>query len=246
MTRLCSLLMMSWLFAGPAAAGETRPLDLLVFGATGEVGTHIVDEALVRGHRVTAVSRDAARITKRHENLSAAEGDLLDPASIDRLLEGHDVVVSSVRGVIGNPADPANALQLISAKNIVAALRRLGHDAPRFIHIGGSGSLEVEPGVLYAQKLPKILLPKDLESEIIGQVWALDFLRGVDDVRWTYITPARNLTNGKRTGDYRVGGDRALEDRRGRSRISRADFAVAVVDEAERAEHVNERFSVAY
>lgn len=246
MTRLCSLLFAAWLFSGHAAAGENPPLDLLVFGATGEVGGHIVDEALARGHSVTAVSRDPARITRRHANLIPAQGDLLDPASIDRLLGGHDVVISSVRGVIGNEADPANALQLIAARNIVAALRRMGQDAPRFIHIGGSGSLEVEPGVLYAQRLPKILLPKSLESEIIGQIWALDFLRGVHDVRWTYITPAKNLTNGERKGDYRVGGDRALEDRRGRSRISRADFAVAVVDEAERAGHVNERMSVAY
>lgn len=246
MTRLGCLILAAWLFTGHAVAGENQPLDLLVFGATGEVGGHIVDEALARGHSVTAVSRDPARITRRHANLVAAQGDLLDPTSIDRLLGGHDVVISSVRGVIGDPADPANALQLIAAQNIVAALRRMGDGAPRFIHIGGSGSLEVEPGVLYAQKLPKILLPKGLESEIIGQVWALDFLRSVPDVRWTYITPAKNLTNGKRSGDYRVGGDRALEDRRGRTRISRADFAVAVVDEAERAEHVNERFSVAY
>ena len=90
------------------------------------------------------------------------------------------------------------------------------------------------------------MLPKALESEIIGQIWALDFLRGIDDVRWTYATPPKNLTNGERTGDYRVGGDAMLEDARGRSRVSRADFAVAIVDEAERAAHVNARFSIAY
>jgi putative NADH-flavin reductase len=246
MSRFLGLLLAVALVCGPLAAAAQDPLNILVFGATGGVGTHIVEEALRRGHRVTAVSRDPSSITRQHERLVAARGDLLDPDSIDRLLPGQDVVISSVRGVIGDKADPANALQLISAKNIVAALQRSGPGAPRFIHVGGAGSLEVEPGVLYAQKLPKILLPKALESEIIGQVWALDFLRGIDDVQWTYATPPKNLTNGKRTGSYRIGGDTMLEDARGRSRVSRADFAAAILDEAERAEHVNQRFSVAY
>lgn len=227
-----------------ANAGDS--LNILVYGASGKIGSLVVLEALDRGHRVTAVSRDPARIDTRHEHLVVAKGDLLDIASIQRLVSGQDVIISSVRGVIGDKSDPANALQLISVENIVAALRAAGDSPARFIHVGGSGSLEVEPGVLYAEKLPKLFLPKKLESEIIGQIWALDYLRGVTDVKWTYATPPKNLTNGKRTGRYRVGGDRMLEDARGRSRLSRADFAVALVDEAEKAQHINARFSVAY
>ena len=232
------------LAAHVAAADET--LDILVYGASGNIGSLVVAEALERGHRVTAVSRDPSRIATQHPNLVVARGDLLDVASIERLVRGQDVVISAVRGVIGDKADPGNALQLISVRNIVTVLRAAGHSAPRFIHVGGSGSLEVEPGVLFAEKLPKLLLPKKLESEIIGQIWALDYLRGVTDVRWTYATPPKNLTNGGRTGRYRVGGDHVLEDERGRSRLSRADFAVAIVDEAEKAAHVRRRFSVAY
>ena len=246
MRKVFGLLLAAALASGSPSSAAAESLNILVFGATGGVGTHIVDEALARGHRVTAVSRDPSSIATQHDNLDVAQGDLLDPSSIDRLLPGQDVVVSSVRGVVGDKADPANALQLLSARNIVAALQRLGPGAPQFIHVGGAGSLEVEPGVLYAQKLPKIMLPKALESEIIGQIWTLDFLRGIDDVRWTYATPPKNLTNGERTGSYRIGGDVMLEDARGRSRVSRADFAVAVIDEAERGAHVNARFSVAY
>jgi putative NADH-flavin reductase len=246
MRTIIGLLLAALLAGVTTESAEQEPRSILVFGATGEVGTHIVAEALGRGHLVTAVSRDPSGITLRHENLAVAQGDLLDPASIDRLLPGHHVVISSVRGVIGDKADPGNALQYRSARNIVAALQGFGANAPRFIHVGGAGSLEVEPGVLYAEKLPKILLPKALESEIIGQVWALDFLRGIDDVRWTYATPPKNLTNGERTGVYRLGGDVMLEDARGRSRLSRADFAAAIIDEAEQATHVRARFSVAY
>ena len=107
-------------------------------------------------------------------------------------------------------------------------------------------AVEVEPGVLFAQKLPKILLPKNLEIEILGQILALEFYRKVHDVNWTYVTPPKNFTNGPRTGVFRIGSDRALEDRWGRTRISRADFAVALVNEAEQAGDPRRRISVAY
>jgi len=120
------------------------------------------------------------------------------------------------------------------------------HNTPRLIHVGGSGSLEVKPGVLYADTLPKIFIPRSLEVEIAGQVLALEYLRTVTDVKWSFATPPKNFTNGKRTGVFRIGGDQLMEDSRGRSRVSRADFAVALIDEAERAEHVMQRFSVVY
>ena len=229
---------------GVGSAQQT--LDIAVYGATGEVGSHIVREALQRGHRVTAVSRNPAQIEMRHPNLSAARGDLLDKTSVLEIVTGQDVVVVSVRGVIGDSGTPQSALQFIAAEMLVDVLSALGDRAARLIHVGGSGSLEVEPGVTFAATLPKILLPKGLEVEILGQMLALEFYRKVDDVNWTYITAPKNFTNGPRTGAYRIGGDRALEDRRGRTRISRADFAVALIDEVERAEYPRQRISVAY
>ena len=230
------------------AAEEARSdsLKILVYGATGKIGSHVVDEALNRGHFVTAVSRNPSRITQIHHNLSAVQGDILDPESVASLVVDQNVVIVSVRGIVGKSKDPNDALQRIAAERMVHALRDIGDDAPRLIHVGGSGSLEVEPGVLYADKIPKVLLPKKLELEIAGQVLALEYLRTVTDVNWSYATPPKNFTNGKRTGTYQIGGDQILEDSRGRSRISRADFAVALIDEAENAEHVRQRFSVAY
>ena len=131
-------------------------------------------------------------------------------------------------------------------EKVVKVLRDIGDDAPRLIHVGGSGTLEVEPGVLWADKIPKLLVPKFLELEIQGQVLALEYLRTVTDAKWSYATPAKNFTNAKRTGIFRIGGDTLLEDERGKSRISRADFAVAVIDEAENGAHIRKRFSVAY
>ena len=237
------------LFVAPCYGDDSKavePLRILVYGATGKVGTHVVDEALSREHTVTAVSRDPSRIKQHHENLSAVAGDLLDSSSIASLVIDQDVVIISVRGIIGKPKIPENALQRIAVEKVVNVLREIGADAPRLIHVGGSGTLEVEPGVLYADKLPKLFLPKSLEAEIQGQVLALEYLRTVGDVNWSYATPARNFTNGKRTGTFRIGGDVMLEDSRGKSKISRRDFAVALIDEAENASYVRRRFSVAY
>ncbi|MDJ0748466.1 MAG: NAD(P)H-binding protein [Woeseiaceae bacterium] len=221
-------------------------LDIVVYGATGEVGSHIVGEALNRGHRVTAVSRKPETVSLQHDNLIVAKGDLLDKASVTAIVRDKDVVILSVRGVIGDVYAPESALQYLSAEMLVDVLYPWGKDAPRLLHVGGSGSLEVEPGVTFAAKLPVILLPRNLEIEILGQMLALELYRKVDDIDWTYITPPKNFTNGKRTGVFRIGGDEALEDRWGRTRLSRADFAVAVIDEAEQANYTRQRISVAY
>jgi len=207
MRRLIIIAMFGLVLATPCAA-ET--LDILIFGATGNIGSKAVIEALDRGHHVTAVSRDPSQIELKHENLAAAKGDLLDLYSIGELVVGRDVVITSVRGVIGDSKTPESALQYIAVRNVVEALRAVGPDAPRLIHVGGAGSLEVEPGVLYADTLPKVFLPKKIEVEIAGQVIALDYLRTVSDVRWTCATPPKNLTNGERTGQFRIGGDQLM------------------------------------
>lgn len=231
-----------------SGAAHSDELRILVYGATGKVGTHVVDEALARGHTVTAVSRDPSSILRQHPKLTAVRGDLLDSDSIASLVADQDVVIISVRGILGKSKDPQNALQRVAVEKVVDVLRNLGDAAPRLIHVGGSGTLEVKPGVLWADRLLrwKVFVPKSFELEIRGQVLALEYLRTVDDVMWTYATPAKNFTNKERTGVFRIGGDALLEDKRGRSRISRADFAVALIDEAENAAHVRERFSVAY
>jgi putative NADH-flavin reductase len=234
------------LLLSPVTGHADDALDIVIYGATGKVGRHIVQEALDRNHRVTAVSRDPTTITLRHENLTAVKGDLLDKTSIAEIVANKDVVIVSVRGVIGDSGTPESALQYIAAENLVDILYKDPDNAARLIHVGGSGSLEVEPGVPFAAKLPTFILPKKLEIEIVGQIVALQFFQKVDDVKWTYVTPPRNLTNGPRTGVFRIGGDAALEDSRGRTRLSRADFAVALIDEAEQAKYIKQRISVAY
>jgi len=246
----CCFTMMSILLtvASGHSAEKTRVdgLKILIYGASGKVGTHVVDEALNRGHVVTAVSRDPSRITQTDANLRGVQGNILDTESISSLAAGQDVIIISVRGVVGKTKDPGDTVARLGVEKVVDVLRELEGDAPRLIHVGGAGSLEVKPGVLYADTLPKIFLPGKLELEIAGQVLALQYLKTVKDVSWSYATPPKNFTNGKRTGVFRIGGSQLLENSRGRSRVSRADFAVALIDEAENDEHAMQQFSVVY
>jgi hypothetical protein len=174
-----------------------------------------------------------------------AKGDILDRESVAKLISGQEVVVVSVRGSVGGSKDPEDTVHRMAAGILVDVLRDMGDVGPRLIFVGGAGSLEVEPGVLYADNLPK-LMPRFIRQEIDGHLLTLEFLRAADDVKWTYISPARKFKPGKRTGAYRIGGDQMLLDEKGKSRISMEDYAVALIDEAENATHVGERFSVAY
>ena len=221
-----------------------EPLRFIVYGASGNVGSRVASEALDRGHHVTAVSRNPSRIKNLHDNIVIVKGDILDVQSVAGLVTDHDVVVVSVKGSADGSKNPEQAVHRVAADVLVATLRGMGESAPRLIYVGGAGSLEVEPGVLYADTVK--FVPKSIRQEINGHVLTLEYLRTIEDVSWTYISPAKKFKKGKRTGEYRIGGDQMLLDEKGRSRISMEDFAVALVDEAENSDFIGGRFSVAY
>ncbi|MFG2285203.1 NAD(P)-dependent oxidoreductase [Streptomyces sp. NPDC048595] len=213
---------------------------IALFGANGTIGSRILDEALQRGHQVTAVVRDPAKITTTHPNLTVTTGDILDPASVAAAAEGQDVLVSAVGGGDG-PGHIATIEP--AARSLVAGLRTLGDAAPRLIAVGGAGSLRTPDGkqVWDAEGLPEFLL-----QIMHAHGDALDFYRTVSDVRWTNISPAATIAPGERTGGYRTATDELVTAADGSSRISTEDYAVAVLDEIERPRHIGERFTVGY
>ncbi|WP_019546474.1 NAD(P)-dependent oxidoreductase [Streptomyces sulphureus] len=213
---------------------------LAVFGANGTIGSRVVREALDRGHRVTAVVRDPSRFHEAHRRLTVVTGDVLSEESVVRAAEGEDAVVSAVGGGDG----PGHrALIRPSVVSLVEGLRRLGTRAPRLIVVGGAGSLRTPDGtrVWDAPGLP------DAVRQIMhAHGDALEYLRTVDDVRWTNFSPAAEIAPGDRTGRYRTGLDDLVSDTGGTSRISAEDYAVALVDEFEEPRHPQERFTAAY
>ncbi|WP_372350454.1 NAD(P)-dependent oxidoreductase [Streptomyces sp. KL116D] len=211
-------------------------MNILLLGATGMVGSRIAAEAVGRGHRVTAVSRSGGSPVP---GVTAAAADVTDPLKVGELAAGHDAVGSA----IAPPRDGSDPQAPFLALNqiLVDGVRRSG--VSRLVVVGGAGSLEVAPGQALAEQPG---FPDAYLGEALAHRDVLAYLRTVDDLDWTYISPAAEIAPGERTGEFRIGGDRLMTDPAGNSRISAEDYAVAFVDEIERDAHSRGRMSVAY
>ncbi|MFC4501406.1 MULTISPECIES: NAD(P)-dependent oxidoreductase [Streptomyces] len=209
---------------------------VVLFGATGTVGSRIATEASARGHLVLAVSRSGQSPIP---GVAAAAGDASDPAAVAVLARGADAIASACvppRDAT-DPREPFLALN----EGLVAGAREAG--VGRLVVVGGAGGLEVAPGQALAEQpgFPEGFLPEaDAHRDVLA------FYRSVDDLDWTYVSPAPEIAPGERTGRFRTGGDALLTDAEGHSRISIEDYAVAFVDELERDAHPHARMSVAY
>jgi putative NADH-flavin reductase len=198
-------------------------MKIAVYGATGAIGSAIVDEARRRGHEVTGISR-------RGSNASGdLVGDALDADFAVDIAEKHDVVVSA----IGPSRVSDDGTRFVdSIANLVATLGNR-----RLVVVGGAGSLQV--GGVRLVDSPEF--PEAYKAEALKGAASLALLRETsDDVDWTYLSPAPLILPGTRSGSYRV----ELETPAG-ERISIEDYAVALVDEIEQPKHVRRRFTVA-
>ena len=206
-------------------------MKMAVVCANGKAGKLIVKEAVERGLDVTAIVRG--------ENRSAAKKalikDLFDLTSAD--LKGYDVVVDA----FGAWTPETLPLHSTSLKHLCDILS--GTDT-RLLVVGGAGSLYVNPEhsaqVMDGPDFPEVFKPL---ATNMGK--ALDELRGRDDVKWTYISPAGDFqAEGERTGKYMQAGEELTLNGRGESIISYADYAIAMVDEAMSGNHIRQRISV--
>jgi putative NADH-flavin reductase len=216
-------------------------MRITIFGATGAVGSRTVHEALARNHEVTAVGRNVERLQALARSLNATEtlrvrqGDASDAADVARLSHGQDVVISATRPVPGQEDQLA-----LAAKGLVGGLSGSG---VRLLVVGGAASLTLpgEPGTLLVDGPG---FPVELRPIALACNEQLDVIRGGDEVDWTYLSPPALLEPGVRTGSYRVGRDELLVGPDGTSYLSMEDFAIALLDEAERPRHRRLRFTV--
>ena len=206
-------------------------MKMAVVCANGKAGKWIVKEAVERGLDVTAIVRG--------ENRSAAKNalvkDLFDLTNAD--LKGFDVVVDA----FGAWTPETLPLHSASLKHLCDILS--GTDT-RLLVVGGAGSLYVDPKhsaqVMDGPDFPEVFKPL---ATNMGK--ALDELRGRNDVKWTYISPAGDFqAEGERTGKYIQAGEELTLNGRGESIISYADYAIAMVDEAVSGNHIRQRICV--
>lgn len=213
---------------------------IALFGAAGTIGALVLREALGRGHQVTAVVRDPAKLES--PEAEAVRGDVLDPHCVAEAAAGRDVVVSAIGPGAGDPD-----VLVTAAKSLIGGVCTLGPDTPRprVIVVGGAGSLRTPEGPLVWEAAG---VPEQLRTLMHAHGRALDFLRTVpvEEVRWSCLSPAAQMGPGERTGTYRLALDDLVVDEDGRSRISAEDYAVALVDEIERDAHPGRRFTIGY
>jgi len=213
-------------------------MHIALYGATGKSGSRILTELLSRGHQVTAIVRDPAKLSSKpgaKPGLTVVEGDVASAETIANKIAGADAVVSAY----APPLDDTDQLLPVT-QHFIKAAQKAG--TPRLLIVGGAGSLEVAPGVtvIASGHLPAEWLPI-----AVSHAKALGLLKQ-SSINWTYFSPAAFFGPGERTGKFRLGKDQLIADEQHVSRISMEDYAIALVDELESPKHERERFTIGY
>lgn len=212
-------------------------MHLALIGATGFVGSAVLEEARSRGHQITAIARRTAA-RDFGDGVVPVDVDIADTTALAQALSHADAVISSY--VVREGDDPSSAT-LRGYASILDAVARAG--VPRLLVVGGAGSLKVPSGERLYEQLG---FPAEYHGEAVTFGRVFDTLLGETRFQWSYLSPAAEIAPGERTGAFRLGGDQLLVDEHGRSRISVQDYAVAMIDELERPAHTGRRFTVAY
>ncbi len=201
--------------------------------AAGKQGTCLVNEAIARGYDVTGFVRGNDKIA--NPKAKKVVKDLFDLTRAD--LEGFDAVIDAF-GAWTPETLPLHQTSLKHLCDILSGTK------VRLLVVGGAGSLYVNPEhTLQVKDLDSF--PAEFKPLANAQGAALDDLRKRDDVQWTFLSPAGDfVADGPRTGKYILGGEEYFVNAKGESRISYADYAIAMIDEVENARHIRQRFSV--
>jgi hypothetical protein len=224
---------------------------IVVYGASGEIGGVIVNEALSRGESVIGVSRDPAKLKTHDKNCTALAGDVTDLSSFQSVTQGADVVIISVSGS-GQDNLPENSVIAQAAKVATGAFAGIPQ-SPYVIQIGGATTMYETKEAMLAH-LPFPAQPGSAAyGMFFGHLVALQTYRA-STIRWTVLTPPADIDGWardgklvlKRTGKYRTSTSSLVEDASGKSVVNIADLAAAAVDEAEQQRFVGKRFTIGY
>ncbi|MEU4313286.1 SDR family oxidoreductase [Nocardia sp. NPDC024068] len=192
-------------------------MRITVFGATGTVGRHVVEQALERGYEVTALTRDASRIDRTHNGLRVVEGDVLDPAAVERAILGSDAVVIA----LGNGRK--GVVRAEGTRAVIEAMNRAGVKRLICQSTLGAGDSRANLNFLWKYIMFGLLLRPAYADHQQQETYVR-----ASDLDWTIVRPSA-FTDGPRTGTYRrgFGGDETGLD----LKIARADIAEFLLDQ---------------
>lgn len=201
---------------------------IAIIGATGRAGSQLLEEALRRGHSVTAIARDTSKIGA-HAGVVSKNVDVLDAAALQDAVAGHDVVISAVH------------FATVPASALIGPVKQAG--VKRLLVVGGAGSLLLPDGT---RVIDSAGFPAEYKAEASAGAAFLDALRQEKELDWTFLSPSALFVEGERTGKFRIGKDDLLVSADGQSSITFADYAIALIDEVETPKHSRQRFTVGY
>ena len=214
--------------------------NVLLIGATGFVGSAVLNELVSRGNKVTTVVRNIEKLAKS-DLVNAVKEDVANVDAIAKLAEGKDAIISAYNPGWTNP-DIATLITENYPK-ILEAAKKSGVE--RLLIVGGAGTLFCAPGL-------RVVDSGAIPAEIMGGVrplgdFYLNTLMNENDIDWVFFSPAGVFDQeGKKTGNYRLGKDDLIVDAEGNSHISVQDYADAMVNELEKPAHHKERFTIGY
>ncbi|WP_085636566.1 MULTISPECIES: NAD(P)-dependent oxidoreductase [unclassified Pseudomonas] len=201
---------------------------IAIIGATGRAGSQLLEEALRRGHSVTAIARDTSKIGAR-AGVTAKSLDVLDAAALQAAVAGHDAVISAAH------------FATVPAAAVTGPVKRAG--VKRLLVVGGAGSLLLPDGT---RVIDSAGFPAEYKAEASAGAAFLEALRQEKELDWTFLSPSAEFVEGERSGTFRVGKDDLLVSAEGRSWITFADYAIALIDEVQTPKHSRQRFTVGY
>lgn len=201
---------------------------IAIIGATGRAGSQLLEEALRRGHSVTAIARNTDKLAVR-PGVSVKQVDALDAEALQQAISGSDVVISAAH------------FATLPASAVIGPVKKAA--VKRLLVVGGAGSLLLPDGT---RVIDSEGFPQAYKAEASAGATFLDALRQEQELDWTFLSPSAEFVETERTGTFRLGQDDLLASSEGRSWISFADFAIAMLDEVETPKHSRLRFTVGY
>ncbi|POM11283.1 3-beta hydroxysteroid dehydrogenase [Pseudomonas sp. WP001] len=201
---------------------------IAIIGATGRAGSQLLEEALRRGHTVTAIARNTDKLAAR-PGVTVKQVDALEADALQQAVSGSDVVISAAH------------FATLPASAVLGPVKKTG--VKRLLVVGGAGSLLLPDG---SRVIDSPGFPAEYKAEASAGAAFLDVLRQEQELDWTFLSPSALFEGTERTGQFRLGQDHLLVSDDGQSSISFADFAIAMIDEVETPKHSRQRFTVGY
>lgn len=209
-------------------------MKLVIFGATGGVGQHVVSQALTQGHQVTAFTRNPAKLDLTHPHLHIVQGDVLNLATVEPAIQGQDAVICT----LGSGNKLTGTVRSEGTCNIIQAMARSGVRrliCQSTLGVGDSwGSLNFYwKYIMFGLILRQVFADHERQEQAVQQ----------SQLDWTIVRPGAFIA-GEHTGHYRHGFPGT--DRASTLKISRADVADFILKTVRDRAYLHQAASLSY